>query len=68
VERWQSGRMRRTRNPVYGYTVSRVRIPPSPPDRISYAIDFIELNTINFIGKNSGTRSSTHNLARCDWI
>ncbi len=23
--------MRRTRNPVYGYTVSRVRIPPFPP-------------------------------------
>ena len=23
--------MRRTRNPVYGFTVSRVRIPPSPP-------------------------------------
>lgn len=23
--------MRRTRNPVYGYTVSRVQIPPFPP-------------------------------------
>src|SRR5690625_2281369 len=32
LERWQSGRMRRTRNPVYGSPVSRVRIPPSPPD------------------------------------
>ena len=31
AEGWQSGRMRRTRNPVYGYTVSRVRIPPLPP-------------------------------------
>jgi hypothetical protein len=31
VERWQSGRMRRIRNPVYGYTVPWVRIPPSPP-------------------------------------
>ena len=31
MEGWQSGRMRRTRNPVYGYTVSRVRIPPLPP-------------------------------------
>ena len=30
-ERWQSGRMRRTRNPVYGYTVPWVRIPPAPP-------------------------------------
>ncbi len=31
LERWQSGRMRRTRNPVYGYTVPWVRIPPFPP-------------------------------------
>ena len=31
AERWQSGRMRRTRNPVYGYTVSWVQIPPLPP-------------------------------------
>lgn len=31
-EGWQSGRMRRTRNPVYGYTVSWVQIPPLPPD------------------------------------
>ena len=31
AERWQSGRMRRTRNPVYGSFVSRVRIPLSPP-------------------------------------
>ena len=30
-ERWQSGRMRRTRNPVHGYAVTWVRIPPSPP-------------------------------------
>ena len=30
-ERWQSGRMRWTRNPVYGSTVSRVRIPLFPP-------------------------------------
>jgi hypothetical protein len=30
-ERWQSGRMRRIRNPVYGYAVTWVRIPPSPP-------------------------------------
>src|SRR5450759_1769958 len=32
LERWQSGRMRRIRNPVYGYAVTWVRIPPSPPD------------------------------------
>ena len=31
LEGWQSGRMRRTRNPVYGYTVSWVQIPPLPP-------------------------------------
>src|SRR5690606_33654585 len=31
-ERWQSGRMRRIRNPVHGSPVTRVRIPPSPPD------------------------------------
>src|SRR6187402_317432 len=30
-ERWQSGRMRLTRNQVYG-NVTGVRIPPSPPD------------------------------------
>ena len=30
-ERWQSGRMRQTRNLVYGFTVTWVRIPPSPP-------------------------------------
>ena len=30
-ERWQSGRMRRTRNPVYRSPVPWVRIPPSPP-------------------------------------
>ena len=32
TERWQSGRMRWTRNPVYGSPVSRVRIPPFPPE------------------------------------
>ena len=32
-ERWQSGRMRQTRNLVYGFTVTWVRIPPSPPYR-----------------------------------
>src|SRR6185437_4119051 len=32
LERWQSGRMRRIRNPVYGYAVTWVRIPPSPPE------------------------------------
>ena len=32
LERWQSGRMRRIRNPVYGHTVTWVRIPPSPPE------------------------------------
>ena len=32
AERWQRGRMRRTRNPVYGSSVSRVRIPLSPPN------------------------------------
>ena len=31
LEGWQSGRMRRTRNPVYGYTVSWVQIPLLPP-------------------------------------
>src|SRR5690348_5916048 len=31
LERWQSGRMRRIRNPVYGFAVTWVRIPPSPP-------------------------------------
>ncbi len=31
AERWQSGRMRRTRNPVWGFASSRVRIPPFPP-------------------------------------
>src|SRR5690348_13090139 len=31
-ERWQSGRMRRIRNPVYGIAVTWVRIPPSPPE------------------------------------
>jgi hypothetical protein len=34
-ERWQSGRMRRIRNPVYGSTVPWVRIPPSPPYRLA---------------------------------
>ena len=34
-ERWQSGRMRRTRNPVYGFPVSRVRIPLSPPPALT---------------------------------
>src|SRR5689334_16856377 len=33
LERWQSGRMRRIRNPVYGFTVPWVRIPPSPPEK-----------------------------------
>lgn len=33
MERWQSGRTRRTRNPVYLKKVSRVQIPPSPPRR-----------------------------------
>ena len=37
-ERWQSGRMRRTRNPVYCYAVTRVRIPPSPPATCSRCI------------------------------
>ena len=32
-ERWQSGRMRRIRNPVYRSPVPWVRIPPFPPDR-----------------------------------
>ena len=32
LERWQSGRMRRIRNPVYGFAVTWVRIPPSPPN------------------------------------
>ena len=32
LERWQSGRMRRIRNPVYGIAVTWVRIPPSPPE------------------------------------
>ncbi len=31
TERWQSGRMRRSRKPLYGNPVPRVRIPPSPP-------------------------------------
>lgn len=31
LERCQSGRMGRTRNPLYGIAVSRVRIPVSPP-------------------------------------
>ena len=30
-ERWQSGRMRRSRKPLTGNPGSRVRIPPSPP-------------------------------------
>ena len=38
AERWQSGRMRRTRNPVYGSFVSRVRIPLSPPFFLPYNI------------------------------
>ena len=36
AERWQSGRMRRTRNPVYGFAVTWVRIPPFPPDLYLY--------------------------------
>lgn len=32
-EGWQSGRMRRIRNPVYGFTVPWVRIPPLPPEQ-----------------------------------
>lgn len=31
LERWQSGRMHRTRNPAYVYDVSRVQIPVFPP-------------------------------------
>ena len=31
-ERWQSGRMRWTRNPVYVFGVPSVRIRPFPPD------------------------------------
>jgi hypothetical protein len=31
LERWQSGRMRWTRNPVYVFNVPSVRIRPSPP-------------------------------------
>jgi hypothetical protein len=30
-ERWQSGRMHRTRNPAYVNNVSRVQIPVFPP-------------------------------------
>src|SRR5690348_1284472 len=32
-ERWQSGRLRQTRNLLYG-NVPGVRIPPSPPDKL----------------------------------
>ncbi len=33
LERWLSGRKRQSRKLVYRLSVSRVRIPPSPPDQ-----------------------------------
>src|SRR5262249_22999892 len=42
-ERWQSGRMRRIRNPVYGFAVPWVRIPPSPPDQALSACRAVDL-------------------------
>ena len=49
TEGWQSGRMRRTRNPVYGYTVSWVQIPPLPPQPLDlWGFQAIRANFVPF--------------------
>ncbi len=38
MERWLSGLRRSLGKRVYAYTVPRVRIPPSPPKKIQFAV------------------------------
>ncbi len=41
MERWQSGRMRQTRNLLYNLFVPRVRIPPFPPKAPEWVLFFM---------------------------
>ena len=59
LEGWQSGRMRRTRNPVYGYTVSWVQIPLLPP-RIQ-----LQRSALNDAKKDSPAGSSLRGRFLC---